>query len=459
MEDCIHHVDDHSVNRTRLGCWDGIYIQAGTRILVVGPCNKQTERTMETKQINFPPQFIKTAAEAALTDSHSIFSPSGVSRWSKCTASIPLEQTLLQRGVIKSDEASHYADEGTKAHALAEGILTTGVVPPDDDFENDEMKQHVLAYVDYVRKHSMLDDGDTKAFCEKRLNDEKVPELFGTCDYFAWCPKLRTLRIFDLKYGAGIAVNVVDNPQLKIYAWMAGQEAIRSGVATKEDLEAASVEMHIFQPRTGYMGGRAWHCSYADIGAWMGQEVYPSIENIFKGEVEFQPGPKQCRFCSAKAHCKANAEMANVSAAAEFAMKDLTKVTEIPDTEIADLLKRIELMTALGKSLQERAQATIENGGQIPRMKMVIGGRSIRFWTEQGTAILEEIGDDVVEKKLMSPARVEKQLGKKLFAEMFSDEHIARTRRKPTLVFEDDPRPSLNEEKNSQAAEVFGAGE
>jgi hypothetical protein len=72
---------------------------------------------------------------------HSPLGASSMERWQNCPGSI-----RLSRGIPNTE--SVYAQEGTKAHELAERILTTGEIPPDTD---PEMLEAVLVYVNYIR--------------------------------------------------------------------------------------------------------------------------------------------------------------------------------------------------------------------------------------------------------------------------------------------------------------------
>ena len=66
-----------------------------------------------------------------------------------------------------------------------------------------------------------------------------------------------------------------------------------------------TVKMTIFQPRLKNISEA--EISVEDLRRWAQEEVKPVALLADKGEGEFNPGP-HCKFCRAKAECKARAE-------------------------------------------------------------------------------------------------------------------------------------------------------
>lgn len=83
----------------------------------------------------------------------------------------------------------------------------------------------------------------------------------------------------------------------------------------------------------------------------------------------------------------------------------------------------------------------------------MVAGRSLRKYTDEGAVaeIGEKEGLEVFEKKLKSPAALEKQVGKKTFQTLFAD-LVTKPAGKPSLVPADDPRPELT---TASAVEEF----
>ena len=130
--------------------------------------------------------------------SHAKLSPSAAERWMTCPGSVVLSDGMPQK-------TSVFAEEGTQAHAVAEAWLRG----KDSDSDRD-MVEHVRVYVDHVTGLG------GKLHIEQRVkvNDE----VYGTADAVVWQDDAKHLHIVDLKYGAGVAVEVHGNLQLKIYA-------------------------------------------------------------------------------------------------------------------------------------------------------------------------------------------------------------------------------------------------
>jgi hypothetical protein len=131
-----------------------------------------------------------------------------------------------------------FTREGTLAHEVAEAIARCGGYASYDDIPM-EMLEHAKGYSDYIQELTKSDDAIV--LLEQRVDFSPwVPDGFGTCD----CILIQgdTLTIIDYKYGVGVAVSAVDNPQMKLYALGALNDY---GIA----LDVSKVEMHIYQPR------------------------------------------------------------------------------------------------------------------------------------------------------------------------------------------------------------------
>ena len=133
--------------------------------------------------------------------SHAKLSPSSAFRWLNCPGSIRLSAGI-------EDTSSPAAEEGTRAHELAEAMLGGKKGKADSD----EMLAYVQQYVDYVREIA----GDSKIYIEQRVDlTEYVPNGYGTADVITITGD--TLHVIDLKYGLS-RVFPKDNPQLYLYA-------------------------------------------------------------------------------------------------------------------------------------------------------------------------------------------------------------------------------------------------
>jgi hypothetical protein len=89
---------------------------------------------------------------------------------------------------------------------------------------------------------------------------------------------------------------------------------------------------------------------------------------------------------------------------------------------VADILKAESMISAWLKAVKDRALAVMMSGEEIPGYK-VVEGRGSRDWGEAShvRAILDdaEYDEDLyLETKLLSPAQLEKSIGKKKVAEL-----------------------------------------
>lgn len=242
---------------------------------------------------------------------HARLSASGAKRWMACPKSVAVEETL-------PESTSAYAEEGTKAHALAEKLLAIYKATGRKRFNEDELEDetsnemlnNVYSYVDYIAEiyeGLMLEHKDTLLFVEVRVDFSRyVKEGFGTCDCAIIANK--TLHVIDLKYGKGVRVDCKGNPQPRLYAL---------GAIEMFDWEypLEEVKTHIYQPRLDWLDTETNTVDF--LRRWGEEEVKPKAELAWNDEGEFNPG-EHCQFCKAKPICKARAKKA-LEALAKFA--------------------------------------------------------------------------------------------------------------------------------------------
>jgi hypothetical protein len=232
---------------------------------------------------------------------HAKLSASGSKRWMNCPRSVALESLF-------PEQSSEYAEEGTKAHSAAETILNFLRKNKTEELnkftealkkENPEMHSNVMTYVEFVTEkyQQMILDGDTPMmFIEERVNFSKyVPDGFGTID----CLLIgKRLIINDLKYGKGVLVEAEDNSQLRLYA-----------VGALEDYgwiyeEIEEVEMNIIQPRLHSISTEI--ITTKALLKWA-KETAKKAKMADENKGSYCPGADQCKFCKARALCKARA--------------------------------------------------------------------------------------------------------------------------------------------------------
>lgn len=373
---------------------------------------------------------------------HAILSPSAASRWLACTPSARLEEQF-------PDTRSEAAAEGTLAHALAEleiGMALQRVTGKAYKAEKDKLKrstyydhameEHVGTYAAYVIEQfnaAKARTSDAVIHLEQTVDLTRyIEEGFGTIDIKIIAD--HTLRIIDLKYGKGVPVSAVENKQMMLYALGAYEQ-----FEMLYDLQ--EVQMTIYQPRIDNITD--WIISVPDLLKWAAEELQPRAKLAFAGEGEYKAG-EHCRFCKAKAVCKANADFNMEIAKYDFAPGHL-----LDDAAVADILSRADLFSKWIAAVEEHAlNAAVNDGKRWPGFKLV-EGRSNRQYGDQ-EAVEQALlsagfkGDKIyAPKSLLGITAMEKSIGKAAFSEHLSN-LIIKPAGKPALVPESDERPEYN---------------
>lgn len=360
---------------------------------------------------------------------HAVLSASSSHRWLNCNPSARLEQEF-------EDHETEAAAEGTAAHALAEHKLRKAMKmrsrKPVSKYDSDEMDAHTDGYVEFVLE--ALEEAkqlcsDPKVLIEQRLDFScYVPDGFGTGDCLIVADRL--LHIIDLKYGQGVLVNAVENPQMMLYAL----GALRIFDCLYNITE---VSMTIYQPRRENVS--TWTISVEELNDWAEQTLKPKAELAFKGEGEYSPGA-WCQFCKAAVKCRVRAEAKLQLAKYEFAKPPL-----LTDAEIGDILGKLDDLTKWANEIIAYAQeSAVSHGKQWPGYKLV-ESRTNRKYTDED-AVIEAARSagytDIFKKSLIPITEMEKLMGKKTFAEVLGS-LVIKPQGKPTLVPASDKRPAI----------------
>ncbi len=363
---------------------------------------------------------------------HAKLSASGAHRWMTCSGSVEMEEDF-------PDTSSTFAEHGTAAHELAERCLKEDVTADfyrSKDFNgfavDAEMVEAIQLYLDYVRNHS------GEKWVEQRVDFSPwVPGGFGTCDCLVIEGK--TASVIDLKYGKGVKVDACNNSQAMLYAL----GALNEYEFLFDEIEI--FKLAIVQPRLDHISEHT--ISKKELLAF-GEYAKERAEAALAESAPFTPGDKQCRFCKAKASCRALAEHSLKIAAEGFeaveiplTLKDPKKLTS---EEVAALLPQLNLIVGWAKAIEAYALATLEHGQEIPGYK-VVEGRSIRKWADESAAenALRRSKLKIAEiftKKLISPTQTEKLLGKN---HPILREFSVKPEGKPAIAVETDKRPTL----------------
>jgi len=365
---------------------------------------------------------------------HAVLSASSSQRWLNCPPSARLCEAYAGKG-------SDYAAEGTDAHTLCEYRLKQALgIPAEDPIENlswynEEMEECATGYVAYVMELLEIAKQtcpDPVVMIEQRVNFSRwVQDGFGTADCILIADGV--LNIVDYKHGQGVEVSAEGNPQLSLYSL--GALEIFDGIY---DIDKVCV--HIFQPRKSNVSRSTME--KADLYEWADTELTQKARLAYEGQGNFSCG-EWCHFCKAKAECKERAKANLALARYEFQSPAL-----LDDEEIADILGKVDALTAWASDVKEYALQQAVSGKEWTGWKLV-EGRSNRKYTNDATvaAVVETAGFDPYERKVLGVTAMQKLLGKARFEELLSP-YIEKPQGKPTLVPESDKRPAMNTAKN-----------
>ena len=372
---------------------------------------------------------------------------SGAKRWIACPPSARLEENF-------PDSTSTFAQEGTLAHDLAELKLRKHFIEPmgqrkynsklktikDDVLYQDEMQEHTDAYMDYIKQIAYSYNTTPYIAAEKRIDYSKyVEEGFGTADCIIIAEN--DMYVIDFKYGKGVAVEAENNAQMQLYALGAYLEY--SFLYAVEN-----IHLSIVQPRLNSIS--VYVTTPEELIEWAEEIIKPAAILAFEGKGDFKAG-EHCRFCRARANCRARSDM-NI-ALAGFIDK---KPPLITNAEVGEYLEKAQDIIKWAKDLEEYALKQCLSGIEVPGWKSV-EGRGSREFTDLDTAF-KKLQDNGIaeailyERKPLTLAQTEKVVGKKEFNDLVGD-LIIKNPGKPTLVKENDKRPPFT--NVVAAADVF----
>lgn len=371
---------------------------------------------------------------------HALLSASSAHRWLNCPPSAVAAEKY-------EDTGSEFAAEGTLAHEAAELVARERLAGRKPDLVNyegwaegtdREMVEHAHAYADYIQER--IKDDNAVVLLEQRVDFSTwVPDGFGTCD----CIIIQgdTLTIIDYKYGVGVPVSAVDNPQMRLYALGA-----LSDFGFAYDVE--KVETHIFQPRINNISDD--QLTAAELLAWGEKVVKPIAEKAAKGKGRYMAG-EHCKFCPHAGRCRTLTKTCT-----EYVETHSLRVAVpvLAPHEVAEVLAMEPLVALWLKRVKAQALNTMLDGGEIPGYKVVAGRQGNRKWSDelQVAEVLKGAGysqEDYTETKLLGPAAIDKLVGKKKATELLGG-LIRRDEGQPTIAVETDKRPAYDRVTEAQ---------
>lgn len=392
-----------------------------------------------------------------MSNGHAQLAPSSAERWMNCPGSVALCAQVPRR------PTSIHAAEGTVAHKLAEQYVTNevdtlelnamlGTVIKEAGHEIEvieEMIDGAMEYRDLINADRALLELDERPSpvhgkSEFRVKMSEIdPRIWGTCDY-ALYRKGHKLIVYDYKFGKGHVVEPEENPQAALYV-LGVMETIGCRVFDE-------VEIVIHQPRAAHIEGpvRRWKVSTEWLTEFKDRCVLAAAETI-KIDAKIEAGP-WCRWCDARATCPTMTAAAADNARAAFdqpppaagSKKELV-ANALPDAralsvaKLARILEWEDTINSWLEAVKDVVREKLSNGEEVPGFKLV-DGRSNRKWIDEERVEQEYgavLGDKLFEpKKMLSPAKLEKVVGKKKL-----DHLTFKPPAKKAVAKEKDPRP------------------
>jgi hypothetical protein len=284
------------------------------------------------------------------------------------------------------------------------------------------------AYRDYIQEQ--IKSPDAVVLLEQRLDFSPwVPDGFGTGDCLII--QGRHLDVIDYKYGQGVEVSAINNSLMRLY-----------GLGALHDFgdiyDIDTVSLHIFQPRKDNVSVEK--LCVGELKAWGEMVVKPTAAKAAVGEGDHCAG-EHCRFCPHAGVCPT---LADTCQDIYFEGGSSHDVQTMSSRRVASILEQEPMITAWLKAVKERALASLLDGGDIPGFK-VVAGRSTRQWADdlEVAGLLEAAGytcEQYTKTETLSPAAMEKALGKKKVAELLSGKILALPGA-PTVAPASDKRP------------------
>jgi hypothetical protein len=380
---------------------------------------------------------------------HSAIGASSMSRLIACPGSFRLSRQL--KGSAASN-TTIYAATGTVAHALAEDVMNTHIDPSTlvgdvrtvdgHDVEiTMEMVEAVTIYIDLVNSwHQTADEVwlETRVVLDEYWSPKTRPPVsaFGTADAVAYHEARQHVDIGDYKNGAGVWVDVMDNPQVLYYA--AGVLKLLES----KNMPVRTVTTHIIQPNVrGTEKVRSQELAAADVLMWVHDVLKPTIAKLFEPDAELRAG-KHCRFCPAAVGCPARDKLRQDAAARNFGPNYDDLKTYSPYA-LQNVLDELEILDMHATALREHALARIQAGERIPGWR-VVPTRPVRSWDKgvDAKTLTTETGlsANVLTEplKLKTPAQMEKALGPDLWLQISG--HVV-SKSSGVKLTPDDPTP------------------
>jgi hypothetical protein len=323
---------------------------------------------------------------------HSPLGASGAERYLNC----PGSYLLLEALKLPPSDEEDYQREGTAMHEATAQCLAGKLDAWEmagATFAGITLDTDMVAAINTSLDHAapIMADAE-KVYIEHKVYEPDVHPLFmGTMDFGALIADRGYLR--DWKYGAGIAVEVEDNPQFMYYGY---------GLM-KWHPHITTLDIGVVQPRAFHVDGpvRLWSVSADYVEEWVQDTLVPGMLKAQRSK-ELCAGP-WCRFCPAKLVCPILSGLFEVACT-----YDPNMVRDLSDGALGQsyaLIKAVDKYTA---AVEKEVFRRLNSGTDVIGTKLVYKSAH-RVWKDGAEKIVKaKLGDAVVvPASIKSPAQVE----------------------------------------------------
>lgn len=340
-----------------------------------------------------------------------------------CPASVKLCQKMPPQA------ESEHAARGTLLHNVMAELLEFDKTPAQmlgATYKKQTLTQELIDEK-VIPALALLDEVDPDRQMEYMVETrvefyEFLPGVFGSTDLLGRLGSRAV--VLDWKFGDGVLVDAVENPQLLFYA----AAAMRTEAAKWVFEGAAEIELVIVQPPAI----RRWVTDKARVISFE-QELAKAVKIAQQDNATFALGD-HCRWCTAKPICpQMNGEV-------DRALK--TQLSALPAEQISTMLGQADRLEDFVKDLRALAFQMLDSGHKVPGYKLV-AKRGTRQWLDQTKAAQWMLDNGVppFKQEIISPAQAEKALKQRKIE--LPSEIVTSISSGSTLVPESDPRPEV----------------
>jgi len=364
--------------------------------------------------------------------------PSKLAGYMHCPGMAILEKFIPESqpnpGMLEGIRAHHIAGKCLKARIWEVDKMALKRTP-------EEIIENVQLYLDAIHERTPRDESQFEAHTEIKVDGDWIYKGFsGTPDHHVIKIYGGTWSIFDLKYGKGVMVDPIENPQLAAYAIMI--------LGENPPLECCKrLELIIFQPRATY-GDQLKIWEIEDVSLFHSEwsnKIKDIIEKVESETEIYNPGVG-CRdhFCNCTHICPAIKELAYNSAIAVFKDDQITMPN--PETfgpdDMAKFLLFESVYSKWAKTCRSKCLEFMESGGNIPGYKLVMSKTNRKLKSEKETDLEKIFGDEAFDYKPKGIADLEKLFKSK--PDLDFNDFVFTPDGKPTIAPENDKRPAIS---------------